>query len=127
MVRLIVAGLVEVGHGRMSAAQLQQVLQAGDRSRLPVEAAPPHGLYLSKVRERATPSSRHASHWRAACMCGAVALSVSSAIMDTSCCTCVHTRVQVLYELPRGVELPSAPDAAAAVSSTDEAAALESE
>jgi len=49
MVRLITAGLVEVGHGRMTPAQFKKVLAAGDRSSLPVEAAPPHGLYLDRV------------------------------------------------------------------------------
>jgi tRNA U38,U39,U40 pseudouridine synthase TruA len=49
MVRLITAGLVEVGHGRISPAQFKKLLSKGDRAALPVEAAPPHGLYLSKV------------------------------------------------------------------------------
>jgi len=48
MVRLLTAALVEVGHGRMSPQQVRQVLQSGDRSKLP-EAAPPHGLYLMQV------------------------------------------------------------------------------
>lgn len=49
MVRLIAAGLVEVGHGRITPAQFKKALAAGDRSALPVEAAPPHGLYLEQV------------------------------------------------------------------------------
>lgn len=49
MVRLITAGLVEVGHGRISPAQFKGLLAKGDRSGLPVEAAPPNGLYLTKV------------------------------------------------------------------------------
>jgi tRNA U38,U39,U40 pseudouridine synthase TruA len=49
MVRLIAAGLVEVGHGRISPAQFRKLVVAGDRQGLPVEAAPPHGLYLEKV------------------------------------------------------------------------------
>jgi hypothetical protein len=48
MVRMLVAALVEVGHGRMTPAQVVAVLQSGDRARLP-EAAPPHGLYLMRV------------------------------------------------------------------------------
>lgn len=49
MVRLIAAGLVEVGHARISPAQFKKLLDAGDRAALPVEAAPPHGLYLQQV------------------------------------------------------------------------------
>lgn len=49
MVRLIAAGLVEVGHGRISPTQFRKLLLAGDRQGLAVEAAPPHGLYLEKV------------------------------------------------------------------------------
>eukprot|EP00879_Flechtneria_rotunda_P027255 GHRR01029181.1.p2 GENE.GHRR01029181.1~~GHRR01029181.1.p2 ORF type:complete len:206 (+),score=87.95 GHRR01029181.1:964-1581(+) len=49
MVRLIAAGLVEVGHGRISPRRFKQLLAAGDRSLLPIEAAPPQGLYLQKV------------------------------------------------------------------------------
>lgn len=48
MVRLLAAGLVEVGQGRLSPQQLQQVLAGGDRSKL-TEAAPAHGLYLKQV------------------------------------------------------------------------------
>lgn len=50
MVRLIAAGLVEVGHGRVSPQQFRKQLEAGSRAALQVEAAPPHGLYLRKVR-----------------------------------------------------------------------------
>ncbi|KAF8072846.1 truA1 [Scenedesmus sp. PABB004] len=49
MVRVIAAGLVEVGHGRLRPAQFKQLLDAGDRARLEVEAAPPHGLVLERV------------------------------------------------------------------------------
>jgi tRNA U38,U39,U40 pseudouridine synthase TruA len=49
MVRLVAAGLVEVGHGRITPAQFKKALAAGDRSALPVEAAPPNGLYLEQV------------------------------------------------------------------------------
>lgn len=56
MVRLITAGLVEVGHGRISPAQFKKLLSKGDRAALPVEAAPPHGLYLSKVSLLGKPS-----------------------------------------------------------------------
>lgn len=52
MVRLIAAALVEVGQRRMSPAQFRALLAAADRSKLRVEAAPPHGLYLDKVRRR---------------------------------------------------------------------------
>lgn len=50
MVRLIAAGLVEVGQGRLSAAQFKKLLDVGDRALLKVEAAPPHGLCLEEVR-----------------------------------------------------------------------------
>jgi hypothetical protein len=49
MVRLIAAGLVEVGHGRITPAKFKKLLEAGDRTGLLVEAAPPNGLYLDKV------------------------------------------------------------------------------
>jgi tRNA pseudouridine38-40 synthase len=48
MVRMLVAALVEVGHGRLAPGQVAQLLESGDRGRLP-EAAPPHGLYLMRV------------------------------------------------------------------------------
>ena len=48
MVRMLVAALTEVGHGRLAPAQIKQILESGDRGRLP-EAAPPHGLYLMRV------------------------------------------------------------------------------
>lgn len=49
MVRLIAAALVEVGHGRLSPLELRDLLESGDRSRLPIAAAPPHGLCLHRV------------------------------------------------------------------------------
>lgn len=55
MVRMLAAGLVEVGHGRLSPAGLRELLEAADRSRLP-EAAPPHGLYLARVLYRGDPA-----------------------------------------------------------------------
>lgn len=42
---MLVAALVEVGHGRLTPAQAASILAGGDRARLP-EAAPPTGLYL---------------------------------------------------------------------------------
>ena len=45
---MIAAGLVEVGHGRLSPAKLASILASGDRKLLP-EAAPPHGLFLDRV------------------------------------------------------------------------------
>ncbi|GIL44170.1 hypothetical protein Vafri_1700 [Volvox africanus] len=48
MVRMLAAGLVEVGHRRLTPAGLRELLQRADRSALP-EAAPPHGLYLARV------------------------------------------------------------------------------
>ncbi len=45
---MLVAALVEVGHGRMTPRQVGQLLESGDRGKLP-EAAPPQGLYLLKV------------------------------------------------------------------------------
>ncbi|WIA08941.1 hypothetical protein OEZ85_008358 [Tetradesmus obliquus] len=55
MVRLIAAGLVEVGHGRVSPQQFRKQLEAGSRPALQVEAAPPHGLYLRKVLYKLPP------------------------------------------------------------------------
>jgi hypothetical protein len=49
MVRVLVAALVEVGHGRLTPEAARDLLESGDRGRLPVEAAPPHGLYLVRV------------------------------------------------------------------------------
>ncbi|KAG2488767.1 hypothetical protein HYH03_012765 [Edaphochlamys debaryana] len=49
MVRMLAAGLVEVGHRRITPAGLAEALAAADRSALPIEAAPPHGLVLSRV------------------------------------------------------------------------------
>ncbi|KAG2438287.1 hypothetical protein HYH02_010985 [Chlamydomonas schloesseri] len=48
MVRMLAAGLVEVGHGRISPQGLYKLLEKGDRAALP-EAAPPTGLYLAAV------------------------------------------------------------------------------
>lgn len=48
-VRMIAAALVEVGHGRISPARLAQLLEAGDRAGLGVEAAPASGLVLQQV------------------------------------------------------------------------------
>ncbi|PNW79181.1 hypothetical protein CHLRE_09g405150v5 [Chlamydomonas reinhardtii] len=48
MVRMLAAGLVEVGHGRITPQGLLKLLEKGDRSALP-EAAPPTGLYLASV------------------------------------------------------------------------------
>ncbi|GIL87313.1 hypothetical protein Vretimale_1737 [Volvox reticuliferus] len=48
MVRMLAAGLVEVGHRRLTPAGLLELLRRADRSALP-EAAPPHGLYLARV------------------------------------------------------------------------------
>ncbi|GLC53532.1 hypothetical protein PLESTB_000759800 [Pleodorina starrii] len=48
MVRMLAAGLVEVGHRRLSPEGLRELMLRADRSALP-EAAPPHGLYLARV------------------------------------------------------------------------------
>ncbi|KAG2429559.1 hypothetical protein HXX76_010794 [Chlamydomonas incerta] len=48
MVRMLAAGLVEVGHGRITPQGLRKLLERGDRSALP-EAAPPTGLVLAAV------------------------------------------------------------------------------
>lgn len=48
MVRNIVGALILVGRGRMSAAELQQLLLLRDRTKAP-ETAPPNGLYLVGV------------------------------------------------------------------------------
>ncbi|PNH02099.1 tRNA pseudouridine synthase A, partial [Tetrabaena socialis] len=54
MVRMLAAGLVEVGHRRLSPQGLQQLLEGADRTALP-EAAPPHGLYLQAVHYKGDP------------------------------------------------------------------------
>jgi tRNA U38,U39,U40 pseudouridine synthase TruA len=48
-VRMIASALVEVGHGRISPSRLLQLLEAGDRAGLGVEAAPASGLVLQQV------------------------------------------------------------------------------
>jgi len=48
MVRMIAVALVEVGHHRLTPAQLQQLMLAGNRGALP-QAAPPQGLTLDRV------------------------------------------------------------------------------
>lgn len=49
MVRGIVGTLVDAGRGKLSATDMQVILQACDRSRAGV-TAPPHGLFLKEVR-----------------------------------------------------------------------------
>jgi tRNA pseudouridine38-40 synthase len=49
MVRSMVGGLVEAGRGAVTVAQLQDALDAKDRSRWP-KPATPQGLYLVEVR-----------------------------------------------------------------------------
>lgn len=51
---MLAAGLVEVGHHRLSPAGLGELMLQGNRSALP-EAAPPHGLYLARVHYRGDP------------------------------------------------------------------------
>jgi hypothetical protein len=46
---MIAAALVEVGHGRVSPQALAQLVAAGDRAGLAVEAAPAAGLVLQQV------------------------------------------------------------------------------
>jgi tRNA pseudouridine38-40 synthase len=48
MVRSLVGGLVSVGEGKLSPAQLGQILQSRQRTSL-VQTAPPQGLFLVKV------------------------------------------------------------------------------
>ena len=48
MVRSIVGALVKVGEGRLTAAQLRQLVNAKKRTAL-VETAPAHGLFLWRV------------------------------------------------------------------------------
>lgn len=48
MVRAMVGTLLEVGKGRMTAGQVEQLLQARDR-RLAGESVPAHGLFLTRV------------------------------------------------------------------------------
>jgi tRNA pseudouridine38-40 synthase len=49
MVRAIVGTLIEVGLGRMSSAQFEQIILSKDRKKAG-QAAPPEGLYLHKVQ-----------------------------------------------------------------------------
>jgi tRNA pseudouridine38-40 synthase len=48
MVRSIVGTLVEVGKGKISAAEFQRLLEARDRRRVGI-TAPPQGLFLVEV------------------------------------------------------------------------------
>ena len=48
MVRSLVGGLVSVGEGKLTPAQLREILQSGKRTPL-VQTAPPQGLFLVKV------------------------------------------------------------------------------
>ena len=49
MVRILVGTLVEVGEGRLTAADVHRILFAKDRSQAP-KAAPASGLALERVR-----------------------------------------------------------------------------
>lgn len=49
MVRIIVGTLLSVGRGRMTAEMFSEVIDAKDR-RVAGPTAPPHGLYLTRVR-----------------------------------------------------------------------------
>lgn len=48
MVRSIVGTLIEVGRGKFSATDVEQILRSGERTQT-VVTAPPHGLCLEKV------------------------------------------------------------------------------
>ena len=48
MVRSLVGGLISVGEGKLSPAQLREILKSGQRTPL-VQTAPPQGLFLVKV------------------------------------------------------------------------------
>lgn len=48
MVRSLVGGLVSVGEGKLTPAQLREILRSGKRTPL-VQTAPPQGLFLAKV------------------------------------------------------------------------------
>ena len=52
MMRLMVGTLLEVGRGKLSPAQVKQILEEGKRGR-GGPAVPPQGLYLVKVYYRA--------------------------------------------------------------------------
>jgi len=56
MVRAIVGTLVEIGRGRRLAESLREVIDAGERSQAGA-TAPPHGLYLVRVKYEATANS----------------------------------------------------------------------
>jgi tRNA pseudouridine38-40 synthase len=49
MVRILVGTLVDVGEGRLQAAQIPEILASRDRTRAG-QTAPPQGLYLVSVR-----------------------------------------------------------------------------
>jgi tRNA pseudouridine38-40 synthase len=49
MVRGIMGTLVDAGLGKMSAADMRDILQARDRSQAGI-TAPAHGLFLKEVR-----------------------------------------------------------------------------
>ena len=42
--------MIEVGRGRINAAEISAILASGDRARAPAAAAFPTGLYLTEVR-----------------------------------------------------------------------------
>jgi tRNA pseudouridine38-40 synthase len=49
MVRSLVGAIVAVGGGKLTLAQLKELLETGQR--IPaVKTAPPHGLFLMKVQ-----------------------------------------------------------------------------
>jgi len=48
MVRSLVGGLMSVGEGKLTPAQLREILRSGKRTPL-VQTAPPQGLFLVKV------------------------------------------------------------------------------
>jgi tRNA pseudouridine38-40 synthase len=49
MVRAVVGTLLDVGSGRTSLREFQAIVQSGDRKKAGANA-PPHGLYLSRVK-----------------------------------------------------------------------------
>jgi tRNA pseudouridine38-40 synthase len=49
MVRAVVGTLLDVGNGRTSLREFQAIVQSGDRKKAGANA-PPHGLYLSRVK-----------------------------------------------------------------------------
>ncbi len=60
MVRNLVGGLVQVGLGKLSAAELGKILKSGKRASVP-PTAPAHGLYLMRVFYAASPRSKRAA------------------------------------------------------------------